>query len=172
MKIFLRIIHFLILLVFLIVQVVFLGQFRFYGAGISILFVAVIAVSIIDGYVYGVLYGFFFGFLMDMLLGQIAGVNALVFSIAAYTAYRIYKLGFKPRTLTYVIIVPIVSLIDVIIPNLVYYIFGFGIRPFFFFVGLFLQPAINTVLLFPVFYLFKLGSLRKEEIGFLYKKKI
>lgn len=171
-KALLKIIHFFILLLFLIIQIVLLEQFSFYGTGINLLFVAVIAVSIIDGYIYGILYGFAFGMILDILSGGIIGLNALVFTLAAFLAYRVYRLGFKPRLLTYLIIVPLVTVLDVLLPNLIYYAFGYGIRPAFLFISLFLQPAINAVLVLGVFPLMRTGSIRKEEIGFLYKKKI
>lgn len=172
MKVFIRIIHFFILLVFLIIQIVLLEQFSIWGVGINLLFVCIIAVSIIDGYVYGMLFGFLFGILLDLLTGGIIGVNALVFTLSAYISFRIYKLGFKRKLLTYIIIVPIVSVIEALVPSLIYYIFGYGINPLLLFIGLFLIPAVNTVLVFPIFPLIGIGSTRKEEIGFLYKKKI
>ena len=168
----LKIVHFFILLLFLIIQIVILEQFNFYGSGINLLFVAIIAISIVDGYIYGIFYGLTFGLMLDILSGGLIGLNALVFTLAAFISYRIYKLGFKPKLLTYIIIVPAVTILDVLLPNLVYYAFGFGIKPAFLFISFFLQPAINTVLVFGVFPVMRLGSKRKEELGFLYKKKI
>lgn len=79
MKIFFRIMNFIILILCLIFQFAFLENLKLINIGLDIALVAIIGISIFNGEIYGLISGFLAGMLIDIMAGSIIGVTALLY---------------------------------------------------------------------------------------------
>lgn len=172
MKIGYKIIHFFILVICLIVQIVFVEHLSIYHIEFDLVMIAVIGVSIFDGVLYGISYGFAAGIMLDLLTGSIIGINALVYSINAFIVSGIMNLGFKQKILTYVLIIFSITELNLIVINGVYYLFNFNSNLKDLGIELLINPIFNIVFMFLVFPLLQARREKKDEFGFVYKDKI
>jgi len=171
MKIFFRILNFIILILCLIFQFAFLENFKLINIGLDIVLVAIIGISIFNGEIYGLISGFLAGMLIDIMAGSIIGVTALLYSVDAFLASRIYGFDFRKKTLANVLLILLVTEINILFMSGIYYLFGFATSGAKLGIEMLTSPVFNIFAMFIVFPLLNLGRERKEEIGFIFKKK-
>jgi rod shape-determining protein MreD len=171
MKIFLRVLHFLLLVLFLILQLVFIEHLKLYHINFDLILVAVIGITLMDGVLYGMIYGFMGGLLLDLMVGNIVGLSALIYVVCAFIVSRIIVIGLKRKILTYIFLVFLTTELSLIVSVLFYYLFNYSVNIKEFGLEILINPACNIILVFIIFPLLQAGRLRKDEFGFLYKEK-
>jgi rod shape-determining protein MreD len=172
MKIGYKIVHFFIIVICLIVQIVFVEHLSIYHIAFDLIMIAVIGVSIFDGVLYGISYGFAAGILLDLMTGSIIGINALVYSINAFIVGKIMDFGFKQKILTYVLIIFSITELNLLVINGVYYLFNFNSNFKELGIELLINPVFNILFMFLIFPLLHARREKKDEFGFAYKDKI
>jgi rod shape-determining protein MreD len=171
MKIFFRIMNFIILILCLIFQFAFLENLKLINIGLDIALVAIIGISIFNGEIYGLISGFLAGMLIDIMAGSIIGVTALLYSVDAFLASRIYGFDFRKKTLANVLLIMLVTEINILFMSGIYYLFGFATSSAKLGIEMLTSPLFNIFAMFIIFPLLNLGRERKDEIGFIFKKK-
>ncbi len=172
MKIFSRFLHFFVLIICLLIQIVFFEYLKMFYINFDLIMVVIIAVTIFDGTLWGILFGFIAGMTLDLMVGDIVGISAFIYAIDAFIAGRLITVGFKSGKQAYLLLVFLVTEINILLINLIYYLFNFnpdwpgtGIE-------LITKPFFNIILMFAVFPVMRIISGRREEIGFEHKSKI
>ena len=171
MKIFFRILNFIILILCLIFQFAFLENFKLINIGVDIVLVAIIGITIFNGEIYGLISGFVAGMLIDIMTGSIIGITALIYSVDAFLAGRISGFGFRKKTLANVLLILLLTEINILFMSGIYYLFGFTTSGAKLGLEMLTSPVFNIIAMFIIFSLLKLGRERKEEIGFIFKEK-
>ncbi len=169
MKSFLKFAHFLFVLICVIIQISFIEHLRIFFISIDLILVVVIAVALFDGGVYGIFYGFLAGLLLDLVTSKIVGVNALIYSLIGYLTFKIKELGLKKTILNYIILIFFFSEIDILLYSGIYYLFSLQSSSAKLALEMIINPVCNILIMFLVFPLIKAGTVKKEEIGFVYK---
>jgi len=172
MKIFLRIIHFLILVICLIIQVSFIEHLKHYNINIDLLMVAIAAVSIFDGPIFGLVYGFIIGMLLDLMAGSIAGINALIYALNGFFACKIIEIGLRRKWAVYVLLIFLITEVNLLLTSGIYYLFNFSLSARQLGIEMLISPVVNILFMFMIFPFFSAGREKKEEFGFIYKDKI
>jgi len=171
MKIFFKVLNFIILVLCILLQFAFFENFKLVNIGIDIVLVAIIGITIFNGEIYGMAYGFFAGMLIDILSGRIIGISALLYALGAFLAGRVSGLELKKKILTNLLLVLIVTELNILFKSGVYYLFGFSASSAKLGLEMLINPVFNAALMFILFPLLDLGRERKEELGFIFKKK-
>lgn len=172
MKFFYKVLHFIFIIVCLIIQISFLERLKVFNINIDLVMVAIAGVAVFSGSLIGLLYGFIAGLMLDLLTGGIIGIYALIYSVNGFIAGKLLLLNFKNIQVTYVLLIFFLTEINLLSLNILYYFFNFSpalLRPG---LEIIINPVYNIIVMFAVFPLFKAGSKRKEEIGFVYKDTI
>lgn len=172
MKSFLKLAHFIFIIICVVIQIAFIEHLRIFYINIDLILITVIAVSIFDGGIYGMLYGFFAGLVLDLMIGKIIGVNALIYSINGFLAYRIVETGLKRKTLNYILLVLFFTEMNILLYWGIYFLFSFEASYAKLGFEMLINPLCNIAVMFLVFPLINAGNVKKEEIGFVYKDKI
>jgi len=172
MKIFLRIIHFLFLIICLIIQTSFIEHLKHYNISLDLLMIAVAAVSIFNGQIFGLIYGFIIGLLLDLMVGGIAGVNAAIYALNGFFACKIIEIGFRKKWAVYVFLIFILTEVNLLLTSGIYYLFNFSLNPGQLGIEMLVSPIINILFMFIIFPLLGAGRGRREEFGFIYKDEI
>jgi rod shape-determining protein MreD len=172
MKIFSRFLHFFILIICLLVQIVFFEYLKMFYINFDLIMVVIIAVTVFDGTLWGILLGFIAGMTLDLMVSDIAGISAFIYAIDAFIAGRLITVGFKSVKQANLFMVFLVTEINILLINLIYYLFNFNPDWFGTGIELMTKPFFNIILMFAVFPVMKIISGRREEIGFEYKSKI
>lgn len=169
MRYFLKIIHFFILVFFIILQIVFGRQLKIFNISFDFILVALIACTLKDGLITGLVFGFLGGMISDLLSGALVGVTPLIFSLCVFIISRLISSGLKLRLLSYVFIVIIITEINIILLNIIYYLFNFQMDLTSVVSELILKPVFNIVLVFIIFPLFRLNFSKEETIEYQFK---
>ncbi len=174
MKIFSKFLHFFIIIICLLLQVVFFEYLKMYSINFDLILVIIIAVALFDGTLWGILYGFAAGMALDLIAGSIVGISAFIYAIDAFIVRRLITAGFKSIWMTYVFIVFLITEFNILITNLIHYLFNFNIDWFGISLELATRPFFNIILMFIIFPLIRISSSNGEEVelGFKYKDKI
>ncbi len=174
MKIFYKILHFSILVICLLLQIVFFEYLKSFSINFDLVMVAIIAVALFDGTFWGILFGFAAGMLLDLLIGDIIGISALIYPINAFIASKLITSGFKFKYLTYSFIIFLVTEINIMIVSLIRYLFSFNSNWMQMGLELITKPVLNIILMFIIFPIISIssGMTREIEFGFKYKNKI
>jgi rod shape-determining protein MreD len=172
MKIAYKIIHFLILLICLILQIVFIEYLKLYHINIDLVMVAILGISIFDGVLYGIAYGFAAGLLLDLMVSNVVGVNALIYALDAFIVSKVINMGFRFKIITYVIIVFFITELNLLVVSGVYYLFNFSTSLRQLGLEMLINPVGNILFMFLIFPALQAGREKKDEFGFLYKDKI
>ena len=109
--------------------------------------------------------------LIDILSGRIIGISALLYALGAFLAGRVSGLELKKKILTDLLLVLIVTELNILFKSGVYYLFGFSASSAKLGLEMLINPVFNAALMFILFPLLDLGRERKEELGFIFKKK-
>jgi rod shape-determining protein MreD len=174
MKVFYKILHFFILIICLLLQVVFFERLKLFSVNFDLVMVVIIAVALFDGTFWGILFGFVIGMVLDLMIGDIIGISALIYSINAFIVNRLIMSGFKSKFLTYSFIVFLITEINILIVSLIRYLFNFNSNWLQMGLELVTKPACNIILMFIVFPIISISSgiNREIEFGFKYKNKV
>ena len=121
MKYFSKIIHLFILIFFIIFQIVFGEQFEIYYISFDFILITLIAITIKDGLLTGMLLGFIAGMIFDLLSSTVVGISPFLFSLSAFIIARLITSGLKLKLISYVFIVVMITEIDVVLLNIIYY---------------------------------------------------
>ena len=172
MKIFLKILHFIIIFICLVIQLAFFERLKVFYINIDLVMVAVAGIAIFSGSLPGILYGFFAGIALDMLSGRVIGISALIYAFNGFFAGNILLLNFKKKQLAYILLIFLLTEINLLFQTGIYYLFNYGaglVKPG---IEMIINPICNIIIMFIIFPVLKAGTKRKEEIGFVYKDKI
>ena len=172
MKTFYKILHFFILIICLILQLVFFEYLKLFSINFDLVMVAVIAIALFDGVFWGILFGFIIGNIIDLMVGNIVGISALIYSINAFIVSRLTVAGFRLKLLTYVFIVFLITEINILMVSLIRYLFNFDINVLRLGLELATKPIYNIILMFIIFPVVSAGFKRETELEFKYKTKI
>ena len=169
MKIFSKFIDFFILIFFLILQIVFAEQLKLYYINFDFILVIIAALTFKNGTVSGMIYGFFTGIIFDLLSSKIVGISALILALDAFIIGRLMEAGLKQKIQSYVFIIFIISEINIIIINVIYYLFSYNIDFTSLSIDLLSKPFFNIILIFIIFPLMRVKFLGEELIEYKYK---
>jgi len=174
MKVFYKFLHFFILVICLLLQIVFFEYLKSFSINFDLVMVVIIAVALFDGTFWGILFGFAAGMVLDLLIGDIIGISALIYPINAFIASKLITSGFKFKYLTYSFIIFLVTEINIIIVSLIRYLFNFNSNWMQMGLELITKPILNIILIFIIFPIISIssGMTREIEFGFKYKNKI
>ena len=176
MKIFSKFLHFFLIIICLLLQIVFFEYLKMYYISSDLIIVIIIAVALFDGTLWGALSGFIAGMTLDLMVGNIVGISAFIYAIDSFIVNKLITAGFKPAWTTYSFLVFLVTEINILILNLVLYLFNFSIDWSAISLELLVRPVCNIILMFIIFPLIKMSSGRSEseeiKFGVQYKDKI
>lgn len=145
-----------------------------FSINFDLIMVVIIAVILFDGTLWGALFGFVAGMTLDLMVGDIVGISAFIYVIDAFIVSRMTTAGFKSTWPTYSFIVFLITEIDILMLNLILYLFNFNIDWSGMSLELLARPVCNIILMFIIFPLIRISSGKSEEIEFgsKYKDKI
>ncbi|MFZ3386152.1 MAG: rod shape-determining protein MreD [Candidatus Hydromicrobium sp.] len=172
MKTFFRILHFFILIICLLLQIVFFENLKSFSVDFDLIMVVIIAITLFDGVFWGMLFGFIVGMVLDIMVGSIVGISAFIYSMNAFMVDRLITAGFRYKLLTYSFIVFLITEINILIVSLIRYLFNFDSNLLRMGLELVTKPVCNIILMFIIFPIISSGTKREIELGFKYKNKI
>lgn len=166
MKIFYKFIDIIILIFFIILQIVFAQQLKLYYLNFDFLLVIIVAITFKEGLTQGMIYGFFAGIIFDLLSSKIIGISPLILSLYSFIIGKLIQAGLRPKIQSYIFSVFIISEINTITINLIYYLFGFNFDFITISVDLLLNPVCNIILIFIIFPLMRVKFSGDELIEY------
>lgn len=166
-----RILHFFILIICLILQITIGEYLKLYYINFDLIMIAIVCITLIDGFLFGMFSGFFFGLVVDLMVGNIIGISAFMYAVDSFIANRLTEVGFKRKILSYIFIIFIITEINLIVVSLIRYIFNFNIDILELGMEMLIRPVFNIVLLFAISPIIRIGSERVGKFGFNYKEK-
>ncbi len=169
MKYFLKIIHFFILVFFIIFQIIFGEQLEIYQISFDFILVAIIASTLKDGFTVGMIFAFIAGMIFDLLSGTIVGVSPLIFSLCVFIICQLVSSGLKLKLLSYIFIVIVTTEINIILLNIVYYLFNFKMDFMSVVIEMITKPLLNILLVFIIFPLFRLKFSGEDTVEYQFK---
>jgi len=169
MKIFSKFIDFFILIFFLILQIVFAEQLRLYYINFDFILVIIAALTFKNGTASGMIYGFFAGIVFDLLSSKIVGISPLILALNAFLIGRLMEAGLKRKIQSYIFTVFILTEINIIIINMIYYLFSYNIDFTSLGIDLLSKPLFNIILIFIIFPLMRVKFSGEELIEYQYK---
>ena len=172
MKAFYKILHFFILIVCLLLQIVFFEHLKSFSLNFDLIMVTIIAITLFDGLLWGVLFGFMIGLLLDFAVGDIVGISALIYSLNAFVVSRLVTEEFRYKLLNYLFIVFLITEINILIISLIRFLFNFNSNLLRMVLEMITAPVCNIILMFIVFPVIKAGLRGEPGLGFKYKDKI
>ncbi len=172
MKIFYKILHFFILIICLLLQIVFFENLKSFSVDFDLIMVAVVAVALFDGVFWGMLFGFIVGMVLDLMVGSMVGISAFIYSMSAFVVDRLIAAGFRYRLLTYSFIVFLITEINILIVSLIRYLFNFDSNILRMGGEMVTKPICNIILMFIIFPVISSGMKRETGFGLKYKDKI
>ncbi|MCL4378245.1 MAG: rod shape-determining protein MreD [Actinobacteria bacterium] len=164
MKIFNKVFDFFIVIFFLILQVVFVAQLKLYYINFDFILVVIIAITFKKNLTAAILYGFFTGLVFDLLTANIVGISALIFALDAFLLGKLQESGLKLKLVSYVLAVFMFTEINIVIINIVYYLFSYDIDFASMGLDLLLKPLFNILLIFIIFPLLRVKFTGEELI--------
>ncbi len=172
MKTFFRILHFFILIICLLMQIVFFENLKSFSVDFDLIMVVIIAITLFDGVFWGMLFGFIVGMVLDLMVGSMVGISAFVYSMNAIVVGRLIAAGFRYRLLTYSFIVFLITEINILIVSLIRYLFNFDSNILRMGLEMVTKPICNIILMFIIFPVISSGMKGETEFGLKYKDKI
>ncbi|HAX17947.1 MAG TPA: rod shape-determining protein MreD [Actinobacteria bacterium] len=169
MKYFLKIIHFFILVFFIIFQIIFGEQLEIYHISFDFILITLAAATLRDGFVTGMIFAFISGMIFDLLSGTLVGVSPLIFSLCVFVICRLISTGLKLRLLSYIFIVIITTEINIILLNIMYYLFNFQMDFLSVVIELVTKPLFNILLVFIIFPLFRLKFSGEDTVEYQFR---
>jgi len=162
MKYFFKFANFFILIFFVILQVVLGEQLKLYNINFDFILVTLVAITFKEGLLTGVIYGFTAGLIFDALSGGIIGISSLIFTLNAFIIHELVESGLKLKLVSYVFVVFIITEIDIIVVDIIYYLFNFSINFVSLGINLITKPFFNLILIFIIFPLLRLKFTKEE----------
>lgn len=172
MKTFYKILHFFILIVCLLLQIVFFEYLKSFSLNFDLVMVIIIAITLFDGLFWGVLSGFIIGLMLDLAVGDIVGISAFIYSLNAFVASRLVTEEFRYKLLNYLFIVFIVTEMNILIISLIRFLFNLNSNLLRVGLEMITAPVCNIILMFIVFPVIRAGMRGEPGLGFKYKDKI
>jgi len=172
MKIINKILHFALLIIALMVQVAFFEHLEMYFISFDLVLIAIVAVTLLDGAFYGIIFGFIAGLILDLMVGDLVGVSALVYALDAFIVWKLVEIGFRSKLISQIFLVFIVTEANLIITNLIRFLFNYQINLPGIGLELLIFPVFNILLMIIFYPAVKIGISRGlEEFEFKYKNK-
>lgn len=172
MKAIQRILHFIILIICLVLQVVLVERLKLYYINLDLVMVAIAGIAIFDGMMYGVIYGFVTGMILDLLVGNIVGLSALIYALNGYIVSKIINIELKKKIFVYILAIFFITEINLLSFTGVYYLFNFRASLGGIGFEMVINPIYNILLMLVLFPILQTVRKRKDEFGFLHKDEI
>jgi rod shape-determining protein MreD len=167
------ILHFLLMVAFLIIQVTFFEQLKLFNLSFDLILIAVLAVTLVDGVFYSIIFGFVIGLIFDLIAGDLPGISALLYPLDAFIMSRLLESGFKKKLISLIFIIFILTETNIISESIIRYLFNFEINLQVTGVEMLLAPVCNIILLAVLYPAIKASINRgMETFEFKYKDKI
>jgi rod shape-determining protein MreD len=167
------VLHFLLAVVFLIIQVTFFEQIKIFNLSFDLILIAVLAITLLDGVFYGIIFGFVIGLIFDLIVVDLPGITALLYSLDAFIISRLMESGFKKKLISLIFIIFILTEINIISESIVRYLFNFEVNMQVTGMEILIAPVCNIILLAVLYPAIKVSINRgMEAFEFKYKNKI
>ena len=172
MKIINKILHFALLIIALMVQIAFFEHLEMYFISFDIVLIAIVATTLLDGAFYGIIFGFIAGLILDLAAGDLVGVSALVYALDAFIVWKLVEAGFRSKLTSQIFLVFIVTEANLVITNLIRFLFNYQIDLPGMGLELLMFPVFNILLMIVFYPAVKIGMNRGlEEFEFKHKNK-
>ncbi|MCJ7472130.1 MAG: rod shape-determining protein MreD [Actinobacteria bacterium] len=172
MKIINKILHFALLIIALMVQIAFFEHLEMYFISFDLILIAIVAITLLDGAFYGIIFGFVAGLILDLAVGDLVGVSALVYVLDAFIVWKLVEAGFRSKLISQIFLVFIVTEANLIITNLIRFLFNYQVNLPGMGLDLLILPVFNILLMIIFYPAVKIGiSSGLEEFEFKYKNK-
>lgn len=172
MKIINKILHFALLIIALMVQIAFFEHLGMYSISFDLVLIAIVAITLLDGAFCGIIFGFVAGLILDLMVGDLVGVSALVYALDAFIVWKLVEAGFRSKLTSQIFLVFIVTEANLIIINLIRFLFNYQVNLPDMGLELLILPVFNILLMIIFYPAVKIGINRGlEEFEFKYKNK-
>jgi len=166
------ILHFALLIIAVMVQIAFFEQLEMYFISFDLVLIAIVAITLLDGAFYGIIFGFIAGLILDLMVGDLVGVSALVYALDAFIVWKLVEAGFRSKLTSQIFLVFIVTEANLIITNLIRFLFNYQVDLPGMGLELLILPVFNILLMIMFYPAIKIGISRGlEEFEFKYKNK-
>ncbi len=166
------ILHFALLIIALMVQIAFFEHLEMYFISFDLVLIAIVAITLLDGAFYGIIFGFVAGLILDLMVGDLVGVSALVYTLDAFIVWKLVEAGFRSKLTSQIFLVFIVTEANLIIINLIRFLFNYQVDMPGMGLELLILPVFNILLIIIFYPAIKIGISRGlEEFEFKYKNK-
>lgn len=167
-----KILHFALLIIAVMVQIAFFEQLEMYFISFDLVLIAIVAITLLDGAFYGIIFGFIAGLILDLMVGDLVGVSALVYALDAFIVWKLVEAGFRSKLTSQIFLVFIVTEANLIITNLIRFLFNYQVDLPGMGLELLILPVFNILLMIMFYPAIKIGISRGlEEFEFKYKNK-
>lgn len=167
-----KILHFALLIIAVMVQIAFFEQLEMYFISFDLVLIAIVAITLLDGAFYGIIFGFIAGLILDLMVGDLVGVSALVYALDAFIVWKLVEAGFRSKLTSQIFLVFIVTEANLIITNLIRFLFNYQVDLLGMGLELLILPVFNILLMIMFYPAIKIGISRGlEEFEFKYKNK-
>lgn len=167
-----KILHFALLIIAVMVQIAFFEQLEMYFISFDLVLIAIVAITLLDGAFHGIIFGFIAGLLLDLMVGDLVGVSALVYALDAFIVWKLVEAGFRSKLTSQIFLVFIVTEANLIITNLIRFLFNYQVDLPGMGLELLILPVFNILLMTMFYPAIKIGISRGlEEFEFKYKNK-
>ena len=172
MKIINKILHFALLIIAIMIQIAFFEHLEMYFISFDLVLIAIVAITLLDGAFYGIIFGFIAGLILDLMVGDLVGVSALVYALDAFIVWKLVEAGFRSKLTSQIFLVFIVTEANLIITNLIRFLFNYQVDLPGMGLELLILPVFNILLMIMFYPAIKIGISRGlEEFEFKYKNK-
>ena len=172
MKIINKILHFALLIIAIMIQIAFFEHLEMYFISFDLVLIAIVAITLLDGALYGIIFGFIAGLILDLMVGDLVGVSALVYALDAFIVWKLVEAGFRSKLTSQIFLVFIVTEANLIIINLIRFLFNYQVDLPGIGLELLILPVFNILLMIMFYPAIKIGISRGlEEFEFKYKNK-
>ncbi len=167
-----KILHFALLIIAVMVQIAFFEQLEMYFISFDLVLIAIVAITLLDGAFHGIIFGFIAGLILDLMVGDLVGVSALVYALDAFIVWKLVEAGFRSKLTSQIFLVFIVTEANLIITNLIRFLFNYQVDLPGMGLELLILPVFNILLMIMFYPAIKIGISRGlEEFEFKYKNK-
>jgi len=163
MKIFNKILHFLLLIAALIIQITFFEHLKMFNVYFDLVLIMLVAVTLINGAFYGIISGFVIGLILDLIAGDLVGISALIYALDAFIIWNLVESGLKYRFSSQVFLIFAVTETNLITISLVRYLFNFDINLPLVGLELLLNPIFNIILMAAVYPAVRISMRQRME---------
>jgi rod shape-determining protein MreD len=154
------------------VQIAFFEHLEMYFISFDLILIAIVAITLLDGAFYGIIFGFVAGLILDLAVGDLVGVSALVYVLDAFIVWKLVEAGFRSKLTSQIFLVFIVTEANLIITNLIRFLFNYQVNLPGMGLDLLILPVFNILLMIIFYPVVKIGiSSGLEEFEFKYKNK-